>query len=121
MRFRIRLSKHDAKRPCARKWKRRNRTRTAPIVVQSRKAKATGRESDGRVAAGLARKQLRRVSRVAETPSRLKQSRLVNQPVMRVTRELTRSPQRVNFNLPAGRNPPPAAKAGGVFVRPIDR
>jgi len=32
----------------------------------------------------------------------------VMQAEKRAMRELTRSPLRVNFNLPAGRNPPPA-------------
>ena len=33
----------------------------------------------------------------------------------RAMRELTRSPLRVNFNLPAGRNPPPAAMPAAFF------
>src|SRR4051794_25756940 len=104
----MRSSKRGAKLRFAKKSKRRNHIRTAPIVAPSRKAKAIERESDGRVAGGLVPKQLRHVSKPVETPSRPKPSRQVNQLVKRATPELTRSPQRVNFNLPAGRNPPPA-------------
>src|SRR4026207_2373475 len=108
-------SKRDAKHRFVRKWKRRSRTRTAPIAALSRTAKASAGGGAGRVGGGHVRRQLQRASRREETLKQRMLKRAANQVVRRATRELTRSPQRVNFHLPAGGNPPPAAMPAALL------
>src|ERR1700704_2251065 len=76
-------SKLAERRRCARKLKKRNRTPTAPIVVQSPRARATRRERDGRADDGPNPRRLPRGSRqaakkVAEQRKPPRPSRKVN-------------------------------------------
>src|SRR3954452_3506315 len=95
-----RSSKQSVRLRFAKRPKRRSRTRTAPTVAPSLKAKATERESAVRGAAGQSLRQSQHASRPAEKVKQQEKAKpavtLVTHRTRRVSPELTPKVRKVN-------------------------